>query len=313
MEILHILNGDATAHPFRKSGIAGDTIIWHEMLSEGPAQGSLSEEEFWRVRFNWLGSTYKEREEELESKIGGERIRLEGFREYSEVVLWFEHDLACQVNLVYLLNWFALRPLGSTQISMVSINSHPELPAFKGLGELSPQQLARLYPSKTTITGSHLQIAKKAWKAYSSHDPHDLETFLSGDLSPLPFLRTALEAHLERFPSVHNGLNRIEQRILQIGLEPTPAYEKEKVFAKFWETENLFGMGDLQIEGYMNDLSPSLLTTRFSIETTEKGKSVLYDNDKYYPSERWLGGVQLKKDDDPKWYWDPGSRKIVRR
>jgi hypothetical protein len=313
MEILHILNGDATAYPFRKSSIPGDTLIWREILSEGPAPGNTTEEEFWEVRFNYLGHTFKEREEELESKIGGERIKLEQFRDHPEVVLWFEHDLVCQINLIYLLNWFAQRPLGTTQLSMVSISQHPEVPGFKGMGELSPTQLAEVYKQKVIITGSHLQAATKAWKAYSSSDPGELEAVLASDISALPFLRAALEAHLQRFPSVHNGLNRIEHRILEIALEPTPAWEKEKLFPKFWETESIYGMGDLQIMGYMNDLSPALLTTRFSIETTVKGKEVLYDNDRYYPSDRWLGGVHLRRNDEMKWYWDDTSKKLIRK
>lgn len=313
MYTLHILNGDATAYSFRKSGIAGDTLVWREVLSEGPAPGDLSEEEFWRVRFEWLGKTYKEREEELESKVGGERAKLEQFRDFNEVVLWFEHDLVCQVNLIYLLSFFAGQPAGSTTLSMVSINSHPEVPNFKGLGELSPEQLAKLYPGKTIVTGNHLQTAKRAWKAYASNDPAKIEELLNTDITALPFLRETLQAHLQRFPSKENGLNRIEKKLLEIGLESTPAWEKEKVLAKFWETEGIYGMGDVQVLGYMEDLSPDLLTTQYFIETTPRGKDVLFDNDRWYPESRWLGGVQVKRDDEEKWYWDEGKGKLVKK
>lgn len=311
METLHILNGDATAHPFNKSGIKGDKLIWREILSEGPAPGNLTGEEFWRVRYNYLGSTYKEREEELESKIGAELIQLEQFNDYSQVVLWFEHDLVCQVNLIYLLNYFANRPLGTTQLSMVSINRHPEVPDFKGLGELTGEQLAKLYENKTIITGSHLQTAKRAWKAYSSSDPRELEALLQSDLSALPFLSNAMQMHLLRFPSYDNGLNRIEERILNIALEPTPSYEKEKVHQKFYETESIFGLGDLQIENYMHTLSPALLNTRFTIETTEKGRQVLFNNDRYYPADRWLGGVHISTE-GARWYYNRSSKHFIK-
>jgi hypothetical protein len=313
MEILHILNGDATAYPFRKCGIEGDTLIWREVLSEGPAPGNVSEEEFWRVRFAWLGETFKEREEELESKIGGERAKLEQFRDFSEVILWFEHDLVCQVNLIYLLNFFANQPLGSTTISMVSINSHPDIPNFKGLGELSSPQLADVYSKKVIISNNQLQTAKRAWKAYSSNDPSQVEELLRSDISALPYLREALEAHLQRFPSKENGLNRIEKKLLEAALEQTPAWEKERIYAKFWETEIIYGLGDLQIWGYMEDLSPSLLTTAYIIETTSKGKEVLFDNDTYYPESRWLGGVQISKKNELKWYWDERNKKLIKK
>lgn len=311
MEILHILNGDATAYPFRKSGIPGDTLIWREILSEGPAPGNVTEEEFWRVRFHWLGETFKEREEELESKVGGERGRLEQFRDFSEVVLWFEHDLVCQVNLIYLLNFFASQPLGSTTLSIVSISSHPEIPNFKGLGELSPAQIAEVFTKKTIVTNNQLQTAKRAWKAYSSSDPAQVEELLNSDISSLPFLREAMEAHLQRFPSKENGLNRIEKKLLEICLEQMPSWEKEKIYKKFWETETIYGLGDVQILGYMEALSPALLSTAYIIETTSKGKDVLFDNAFYYPEDRWLGGVHLKKDDGVKWYWDERNKKLV--
>ena len=48
MKTLHVLNGDATAHPFASAGLPGDVAIWREMLSEGPLLAvPKSDEELW--------------------------------------------------------------------------------------------------------------------------------------------------------------------------------------------------------------------------------------------------------------------------
>jgi len=55
---------------------------------------------------------------------------LSRFSDHEEVVLWFEHDLFCQVQLIFLLNWLAQRELGKTKLSLIFIGEFPELQTF---------------------------------------------------------------------------------------------------------------------------------------------------------------------------------------
>ena len=71
---------------------------------------------------------------------------LEDFRKFEEVVLWFEHDLYDQLQLIQLLDWFSHQEMGKIRLSIVQINSHAGVKDFQGLGQLSGSQLARLFP-----------------------------------------------------------------------------------------------------------------------------------------------------------------------
>ena len=66
-------------------------------------------------------------------------------------VLWFEHDLFDQLNLIQLLTWIRGRP-ASRAASLVCIGSFPGRRRFKGLGELSPEELAPLFDTRHPLS-----------------------------------------------------------------------------------------------------------------------------------------------------------------
>ena len=73
--------------------------------------------------------------------LGAWRAAIANHHAYDELVLWFEHDLFDQLNLVQLLPWIRERLPSPATVSLVCIGSFPGHPAFKGLGELSPGEL----------------------------------------------------------------------------------------------------------------------------------------------------------------------------
>ena len=97
--MLHILNGDATRPQFERSAIAGDIMIWREMLVEGPALYPLLSEVWFETRRNFINQAYKP--DDI-SQVNGMRLEFEKLLELSaheEIVLWFEYDLFCQINM----------------------------------------------------------------------------------------------------------------------------------------------------------------------------------------------------------------------
>ncbi|RDC64926.1 DUF1835 domain-containing protein [Adhaeribacter pallidiroseus] len=139
--MLHILNGDATAAIFRQTGIPGKLLVWREILSEGPIGGHALPADFWQARQHYLTQTYQEDAVSCFIKVTAEVKLLATYPQHDAVVLWFEHDLLCQVNLSYILHWFAQHDSESTPLSLVCIGEHPDKPNFKGLGELVPFNL----------------------------------------------------------------------------------------------------------------------------------------------------------------------------
>src|SRR6266404_7405497 len=213
--MLHIHNGDSTAGTAKKSTIPGEHLAWREAMVCGPTPTGLSAEEFLQLRAKHLSEAYSVSLEHCERDLRAQAEALARSLDHEEVVLWFEHDLFCQVHLIYLLDWFAQNELGQTRLSLICINEFPGLTGFRGFGELNEEQLGGLFPQRQEVTHSQLDLGSKAWQAYSSAQATGLIALLESDTSALPFLKTALSKHLQRFPSTANGLGRIER----VGLE----------------------------------------------------------------------------------------------
>src|SRR5262249_26100157 len=99
------------------------------------------------------------------------------------------------------------------QLTIVSIDRHPEIPNFLGLGELKPEQLAELWPRRTPLSRDAIDEAITAWIAVTAADPRALP-FLTKRVKALPFLGGALERLLEEYPDPTSGLSRTERQIL---------------------------------------------------------------------------------------------------
>src|SRR5436190_12607945 len=168
--MLNVYNGDSTANTARAASIPGDHISWREALVCGPAPADLAESEFIEVRAQHLAAAYNVAIEKCRAELLSMHEGLASFADHDEVVLWFEHDLFCQVHLIYLLNWFAGREMGNTKLSVVCIDQFPGAQPFHGLGELNEAQLKSLFPTRTKITAAELQLAVKAWQSYSASD-----------------------------------------------------------------------------------------------------------------------------------------------
>lgn len=326
--MLHIHNGDSTALTAKKARLPGEHVAWREALVCGPAPGNLSESEFIDVRARHASEAYDMPLETCREESRKQHETLASFADHEEVVLWFEHDLFCQVHLIYLLNWFAQREIGKTKLTLISIDEFPGIDDFRGLGQLNEKQLASLLPQRQAITSQQLETGARAWRAYSSADAAELVSLLNSDLSALPFLHAALKKHLLRFPSTRNGLGRIEN----VGLELVAAsYSKFKsLFPEFMRREPRYGFGDAQFYLAMRRLatapvpvlqeknggnsnsadSSGMLSSSFEI--TKSGEAVLNSEEDFVIQngiDLWLGGVHLKGKES-QWRWDEDSEQL---
>ncbi len=107
---LHIVNGDSTAKLLSKSSINGDIVVWREMLCEGPVINDVGTDNFWKIRYDFYENELGIKKLDYFDNSIKEIIKLEDLEGYKEVVLWFEYDLFCQVNLMalcfYLINLY---------------------------------------------------------------------------------------------------------------------------------------------------------------------------------------------------------------
>ena len=98
---------------------------------------------------------------------------------YDELVLWFEHDLFDQLNLIQLLTHLGMRP-PSKPVTMVQIDSYPGHPDFKGIGELTPADVAALFQRGARSRPISSRSQRRAWSAYRSPDPRAIERAVAG-------------------------------------------------------------------------------------------------------------------------------------
>jgi hypothetical protein len=293
--ILHILNGDSTAESFRHTSLPGDVLVWREMLCEGWVPATPDFEEFWQERGDFLVNHYGFDHQEYETRALSEFRRLREVDRYDEITLWFEFDLFCQINLLYLLHFFAEKDVGETRLTLVSPGSHPDHPRFKGMGQLTPEQLAALWPERILLTPHDLRVGQAAWQAYTASTPDALLDFLNGgDFGQLYFLKTALNAHLSRFPAEATGLGFVERYWLNALPETGQAVP---TMTRFWDENPQFGFGDLQLLRTLDDLKAAgLVHENGRLALTDRAGAVLAGRENYRnfaPRPRFLGGVQL--------------------
>ena len=325
--MLHIHNGDSPAGTARSANLPGQHLAWREALICGPAPNNLSEPEFLEVRAQHLSSAYGAKLDRVRGELRAQHDALASFRDHEEVVLWFEHDLFCQVHLLYLLNRFAQHELGHTKLSLICIGEFPRVPLFHGLGQLNAEQLASLFPEREEVTAAQLELATRAWQAYSSTDALNLVTLRDSDTSDLPFLHRAVVSHLQRFPWTGTGLGRIESTALQLVADGHHIFKK--LFPAFSRRESEYGLGDAQLYRALKlmadaptpalkqngraepaDAAGMLLS---SFELTDDGREVLAGTQDFVVQngiDQWLGGVHLLGP-EAAWRWDQETDQLL--
>src|SRR5205085_4242019 len=94
---------------------------------------------------------------------------------YEELLLWYEHDLFDQLNLIQLLPWIRDHVPASKPASLICIGAFAGRPAFKGLGELTPGELASLLEARQPVSEDQHAAAAMAWTAFRAPAPDALE------------------------------------------------------------------------------------------------------------------------------------------
>lgn len=283
---LHILNGDATLPAFKAANLPGQVLVWREILSEGPAVASLPAHEFWQQRQSFITATYPETPEGYQQKVLHELVKIEAAGTFFEVVLWFDSDLMCQINLLYLLHrLYQRRP------KLISLCTPPQ---GQNISLMTANELQLLFNQRQQLTDLQLKQAQAIWLLYASPDPMQLQRYLTENTILLPELQQALQLHLRRFPGCTNGLSHPELALLE--LMQLKVIARQKLMELFWRQYPGYGFGDLQIEHILQRLQPAFVQKEDHLTLTELGEQMLQGKKRYITETRWLGGAKLTHD-----------------
>jgi hypothetical protein len=226
--------------------------------------------------------------------------------DFDEVVLWFEHDLYDQLQMLQILSVLQDSGLGAGSVQLIQSDQY--------LGMLSGDELMALYPKRRFITTAIAEGATRAWTAVTATDPHKLAQAASEPYVGLPFLRDALKRLCEEYPALESGLSRTQKHLLESCAQG--ARRKEDLFRRSQAQEEASFLGDASCYAAIDDLAsepaPLLSALDQGYELTVLGRRVLAGDADWLeraPLDRWIGGVHLTT--EHLWRWDERAQCFV--
>jgi hypothetical protein len=326
--IVHVCNGESTADTLSLADLPGEIRVWADALDLGPVL-PVADAEHYRVRGEfWAARDGHGSAADHTKRLAEWDRQLDQAAGAEELILWYEHDLFDQLALVRILARLARRPGGMpANVTLVSIDRHPDVPNFLGLGQLEAVQLAELWPRRTPLSRDAIDESVATWVALTANDPRGLP-FLVKRVKAMPFLGGAIERHLEEFPDPTSGLSRTERQLLAavargegtgaalmtVSHNGDPRYPITDSLV--WHTLATFGRLGL-VEGAPSGTPATTGDALAGINATitPAGRQVLagaVDRVHEHGIDTWRGGVHLNGR-GPVWRWHSAERRLVEK
>lgn len=273
---LHITNGSSLTNNLQELNIDGDFLTWYEMLCEGPTIFQIDSDQFFKNRSTFLNTEYKIDIDAYNFK--DELSKLNNIDNYTEIVLWFEYDLFCHINLIAAISLLRQKHI-ELPVFLVCSGRVANSTELKGLSELSQDQLLQHYNDKILLTQKDLELAETLWGIYCGKDHNLLKPFIVTS-SSFTYLSNCLKAHLERFPDSKNGLGILEYNILEI-INNNTIKSKHHLLGYALNYQGFYGFGDMQLERMIHNLSLFLSINKAGITLNDKGHIALLNKQNY--------------------------------
>jgi hypothetical protein len=321
--MLHVTNGDSAVPGIAATGVGGDIIAWRDALHEGPVPADLDEAELRAVRARFLAENGWGDAETIEAELRARDERLAAaLRRDEVVVVWLEHDLYDQLQLIQILDAV---DGGADEVEVI-------LPD-RFLGAMGVAELAALWPDRAPVRRDQIALAHLAWEAVRAPGPQAIEALLTTHTAALPYLGPALRRHLEELPAVGSGLARTERQALEAlrdgARTPLEAFvaaqrvEEAAFLGDTWMWVRLSQLGageerlvETRAGAPLGPAPPAPGSDGFAgqeIALTDRGRAVLdgeADRCALVPLDRWVGGIHLTGP-EPAWRWDRATGRAV--
>ena len=252
-DTLHITNGDSAAGLIKAASIDGDVLPWRDPMHHGPFPLHTNIRDASAIRAAYLAGDILDPDGINAEFVERDNTLLNAPQRRS-VVLWFEHDLLDQLQLIQILD--QLNQISKPEnLELICIDRFEGIENFRGLGELSPEQLATLYPQRVEVTAAQLKRSSLLWKAFCDPYPRALQQMALKHDDAFPFLHRALNRHFQEFPWESDGLTRTERQLLSL-LADGPM-KAGALFAKNMDLEDSLYIGDWTTFSIINSLATS--------------------------------------------------------
>jgi hypothetical protein len=332
--LLHVTNGDAAGDRIREAALAeqaGDVVLaWRDVLHDGPVPDA-PDAAVREARARFIAERGWGEVDDVRRDLEARDATLAAAATFGEVVLWFEHDLYDQLQLLQVLDAVARLDGGTARWSTILAGEY--------LGPATPERLRELWATRAPLAPEQVALGGRGWSAFRGGDPRALEALLHEDTSALPHLGAALRRLLQHFPSARTGLSRTEQQTLD-ALAHGPLTVARLFVVATQEPEEAIFLGDASFAGYLQGLGagPEPLV-RFDdgtpltaprsehvgdfwqrlVTITDAGR-VVRDGRRDWGAMlrvvpgyegRWIGGVLLPPGVGG-WRWDDAAGRLVR-
>jgi hypothetical protein len=286
-------------------------------------RGDVDEAQLRELRAQFIAAAGWATYDEAQARLGRRDAILHASQQEDEIVLWFEHDLYDQLQLIDVLTRLASPARRPRRIAQVSSNQY--------LGTLPAEWFRAEFTYREPVSDAAWIDATRAWRAFTAPDPRPLDA-LRASLIELPFLADALTRHLQEFPSIENGLSRLERQLLT-ALADGPHDLLAAFHASHHDCEEAVFLGDVVFAWHIarlsrgeapllqcldgrsvwlpRELSPAFWEQRIVLTST--GERILagqIDRVAIVGIDRWLGGVHLEGH-AVGWRWDERQRRLV--
>lgn len=267
---LHITNGSELTERLDELNIKDDILTWDEMLCEGPTIEHIDTEPFLELRSKFIRETYNL---EIDKTAFHEEIsKLNNKHEYNEIVLWFEYDLCCHINLVAVISLLHQKQI-ELPLYLVCSGRVKGSSDLKGLNELSTAQLIKHYTNKVKLSKEDIDLAITVWGIYCGKDHNLLKPFII-EPSSFKYLSNCLKAHLERYPDSETGLNVMEMHILKT-INDIEIKSKHHLLGYILNYQGYYGYGDIQIIRMIESLQEFYSVTEKRLELSTLGQKAV--------------------------------------
>ncbi len=289
---LHIVNGDSLAEQMQELNIPGQMIVWRELLCEGPTQQEINDD-FFDLRKKFLKDTYNISADNYEDRFIAEIKKLRKANGYNKIVLWFEFDLFCHINMLAAIN-FITEKKEKCPISLVCSKKLKGEKEMKPLSLLNLAELKNHFNNRIDLTENDIEIANLVWELYCGNDPMKLKPKIKTN-SNFEYLSSCIRAHIERFPSSVSGINSLEKNVLKL-IENHDIKNENHLLGYALQYQGYYGYSDSQMQRLLDKLKIFYKQTDEGIVLTENGRLAFDAKKNFYrdlKNEEYYGGAQI--------------------
>jgi hypothetical protein len=314
--VLHITNGDSAAKLMRDGGVQGTILPWRDVLHEGPVPADKSLEQMSLIRAKYIADCGWGEFANLVIEFQQRDRQLKTFNNYDNVVLWFEHDLYDQLQILQILDWFVSQNLSTVHLELICTVQY--------LGRMTPTEIAGHQRYRKEISEDQITLGGLAWQAFCSKTPEKWCGLLGANTAALPYLGGAVLRMLEEYPSFQSGLGRTEARALRLLADKPQSVGQlfhqnqqleDRVYlgdASYWNLINKLLVGDqalLKLSSGNTRVQPA--DGSDLLQLTEIGLEV-HNGAMHRMSlpwaPYWIGGVRISADSP--WCWNAENMEV---